>query len=137
MTVTEMYEELIEELRRPHADCNPWALMEQAADAIETLIGKVKYLIERCDMADKNCSEAVRLGAMWKEAALERMPRWILVVERLPEKRDYYLAFTQANETYVCDFIPSVNQWWIEPCDKRLGNVTHWMPLPEPPKEET
>lgn len=32
-----MYEELIEELRRPHADCNPWALMEQAADAIDEL----------------------------------------------------------------------------------------------------
>lgn len=66
-----MYEELIEELRRPHADCNPWALMDQAADAIETLAGKVQYLIERCDMTNKNYAEAVHLGVIWKEAALK------------------------------------------------------------------
>ena len=39
-----MYEELIEELRRPHADCNPWALMEQAADAIEELLKAAKAM---------------------------------------------------------------------------------------------
>ena len=32
-----MYDELVEELRRPHADCDPFALMDKAADAIEKL----------------------------------------------------------------------------------------------------
>ena len=36
-----MYEEMVEELRRPHADCDPFALMDKAADAIEELSMKL------------------------------------------------------------------------------------------------
>lgn len=79
-----MYEELVKRLRTAQTLAEfvaeetakmPNTIFGEAADAIETLIGKVKYLIERCDMADKNCAEAVHLGVLWKEAALEQKPR--------------------------------------------------------------
>ena len=66
--------------------------------------------------------------------ALEKQPRWISVEERLPEQRDAYLAATTDGDVYDAEFIPSVKQWWIDD-DLRL-DVTHWMPLPEPPEEE-
>ncbi len=61
---------------------------------------------------------------------------WISVKERLPEQRDDYLVCTEDAEVYVCEYIPSVKQWWNGQeliCD---GRITHWMPLPSPPGEE-
>ena len=65
-------------------------------------------------------------------AALREQPRWISVAERLPEQRNDYLAATKDGGVYEADFIPSKKQWWIGD-DERL-DVTHWMPLPEPPE---
>ena len=84
-----MYDELVKRLREATGWKNAsehYSLMKEAADAIETLTGTVKYLMARCDMADKTCSEAVRLGALWKEAALDQIPRWIPVTEEPPRK---------------------------------------------------
>lgn len=56
-------------------------------------------------------------------------PRWIPVTERLPENEGRYLAIFY--EEMIIDFgyyRPSVG--WCE------QGITHWMPLPEPPKEE-
>lgn len=85
-------------------------------------------------------------GYNWKEGlktvlkripAADVRPRWISVEERLPETRDNYLALTAECEIYICDFIPSVKQWWTVSCDDLyVIGITHWMPLPEPPKEE-
>lgn len=54
--------------------------------------------------------------------------RWISVTERLPEEtRDEYVLV-------VCDYYGKIKvetrkMWHIDAC------VTHWMPLPQPPKE--
>lgn len=53
-------------------------------------------------------------------------------VEEPPKERDDYFAFTSDGEAKVCDYIPSVKQWWDG--DYMILNVTHWMPI-EPPKE--
>jgi len=64
--------------------------------------------------------------------------KWISVTERLPYGRDSVLALTGDCEIYVCDYIPSVKQFWAIPGDElHIDDITHWMPLPEPPKEET
>ena len=70
------------------------------------------------------------------------LPKWIPVTERLPENRDDVLVCRRWwNETRnpQIGWYNDVSQEWqvlesygYYPCKK----VTHWMPLPEPPKGE-
>ena len=63
---------------------------------------------------------------------------WIPVTERLPEKGEEVLVFdTRENWTGFAWLRP--DETWTAlgfdfPFD--LGEVTHWMPLPQPPKGE-
>ena len=63
---------------------------------------------------------------------------WISVTERLPEKGEEVLVFdTRENWTGFAWLRP--DETWTAlgfdfPFD--LGEVTHWMPLPQPPKGE-
>lgn len=64
-------------------------------------------------------------------------PRWISVKERLPEKKQRVMVYT-VQGTYrigVFSFVGDKGAVWFK-CDKSCITVTHWMPLPEPPKEE-
>ena len=56
--------------------------------------------------------------------------RWIPVTERLPDKPMKCLVYTKRGECYGYD-IACYNQGFY----LQYANVTHWMPLPEPPKE--
>ena len=61
---------------------------------------------------------------------------WIPVTERLPEKGQEVLVFdTRENWTGFAWLRPD-ETWTILGFDFHfdLGEVTHWMPLPEPPK---
>ena len=69
------------------------------------------------------------------------VPRWIPVTERLPEKGGDYLCyccidghieypFSMVLRYYIVD----ENPHFQHECAHGL-NVTHWMPLPTPPKE--
>ena len=78
------------------------------------------------DEADKKC-------IMFKPTA-DVAPRaeWISVEERLPDLYGTYLVYTYDNHIklgYFCELViglpPSFDDY----------AVTHWMPLPEPPKE--
>lgn len=87
--------------------------------------------------------EAIDKLAAYEDA--EEKFRWIPVTERLPEKTNDYLVHVKCE----CDgnFVSAWEQvaWFCEKFywDHRYGDdvfeetVTHWMPLPEPPKEET
>ena len=96
----------------------------QAADAIEELISKLNH-------ADAQIQSLV-------EAAEER--RWIPVEERLPEAMQkvlvatyhggVYFSFMEPRGKFVTANNTLADSWCWEP------SVTHWMPLPEPPKEE-
>jgi len=74
----------------------------------------------------------------WNDA-VDAMPRWISVKERLPE-RGVFVA------VYYGHFIGNLVDtfaWDGESWRNSNGfledpeNITHWMPLPEPPKEAT
>ena len=58
--------------------------------------------------------------------------RWIPVTERLPEKDGIYLTFNKKKE-YEFHFFQTGKRMWPAVWDE--DGVTHWMPLPEPPKE--
>lgn len=65
------------------------------------------------------------------EEIVERtMPKWISVKERLPEATPAK-CLCYSKDGYM---VGSYTNWgWMFPC--YFGKVTHWMPLPEPPKE--
>jgi len=68
------------------------------------------------------------------DASLNPTPAWVSVEERLPPRAEN--SFTFSDYVLVCDNIGYMdtacynfekNRWdW-------LNNVTHWMPLPQPP----
>ena len=60
----------------------------------------------------------------------DRMGEWICVKDRLPEAAGWYLVFYNGSEMQVAFF--KGKKW---PFDNHYHKVTHWMPLPEPPKE--
>lgn len=66
--------------------------------------------------------------------------KWISVEDRLP---DYYKPVL-----VICNNTPSMNIVWLASdgdryfytelnSDRIISNVTHWMPLPEPPQTTT
>lgn len=68
------------------------------------------------------------------------VPRWIPVTERLPEAGKRVLCYCRANIYEVMKMRTDGD--WVhndQVYDSTyMGKfVTHWMPLPEPPKEET
>lgn len=145
-----MYEELIKALRDRadtlynasrlyDSDAEDAAILYKAADAIDDLSREIDI-------------DNAAITAM--DAA---MPRWIPVTERLPEKTGTYLAWMKWDPTEA-DEEPSAYPvlydadaegfgWWKSYYDGetlgwagedfvRYEGITHWMPLPEPPKEE-
>ena len=66
--------------------------------------------------------------------------RWIPVTERLLEKEDTYLVYTERGSVYASHFYTEkkfASGYVREASWSQRGKVkvTHWMPLPEPPKE--
>lgn len=120
-----MYEELTEKLRccveqircgdcRYVKDCNgDRMMMSEAADAIEEAEMNIKHL-ERD----------------YKELC-SYLPKWIPVTKKLPEKDGKFiaLAYSEAN---TMDYYYG---HWMYMGTEYTRVVTHWMPLPEPPKE--
>ena len=72
-------------------------------------------------------------------------PKWIPVTERLPDGEELVLILCKNGARFVgycgkqyCDY---ERRWRIKTALNstkllNLGRVTHWMPLPEPPKGE-
>ena len=96
----------------------------------------IKRLREDVPTALENCDfDFVEDWSKEAADAIEelRKPRWIPVTERLPE-HGWYLAYGPSIKMEVLHF-HSVEEVWSS---ERYYNieVTHWMPLPQPPKEE-
>lgn len=63
------------------------------------------------------------------------MSEWISVKERLPEECEDVLVYLGEGKIDVCRLIHNMF-WGASGALYDLGDVTHWQPLPEPPKEE-
>lgn len=68
---------------------------------------------------------------------------WIPVTERLPEICEnvivYVVYHSSRHVTVIRSVVPAYyteDGFWMYGNGIRLQNVTHWMPLPEEPKEE-
>ena len=147
-----MYDELVKRLRElasipAHcenvADCDQCSkediclsftnerIIETATQAADAIVA----LCNLCASQSKDCSEAVaKYLELWA-----KQPRWIPVTERLPEEYVNVLCHLRSldrqSEYYSIDHLMEDGQWWKAANSWRF-EVTHWMPLPEPPKEE-
>lgn len=109
------YVDLVRKLQQTALAAPGYApLMQDAADAIE------------------------ELSDWWKKyealAEMVQMPRWISVKERLPEPYSWVLGFGFGETEMPIEVFYDGSEWK----DSVLGGwyITHWMPLPAPPKED-
>lgn len=65
-------------------------------------------------------------------ALLRNPPRWIPVEERLPSEHACVLAY-HSNARRIIAWHDG-NGWQTDADTGGRGDVTHWMPLPEPPE---
>ena len=109
----------------------------ETANALERTMGELGREIDRANKAEKEIER------------LREVLRWIPVTERLPEDDGRYLcAMDRVAPEYLggCDRevrimrltgaiwrIPRHIPNWIN--GEIMDKVTHWQPLPEPPKE--
>ena len=103
-----------------------------AADAIEELS-------EERDMFRKAMTDEHNRAA---KLVWEKEHQWISVTERLPEKDGKYLCTVKSFSHYNSKQYRYVDVLVFQDyCFFEFGlgteRVTHWMPLPEPPKEES
>ena len=71
------------------------------------------------------------------------MAEWISVKDRLPEAGSRVLVFDETSEEFdLWSLEPRESEWcpigWYDSAGwfRRGDEITHWMPLPEPPKED-
>lgn len=133
-----MYEELVQALRHcVFGDCidcsyrdNCASLNTQAANAIEELKKKLY-------------SQDITTSQILEMYMPLFIPKWIPVTERLPEPYKevlfcgkYIYGGVQISYGY-CEPHPNNSIKWIDMIDNEIPiDPTHWMPLPDPPKEE-
>ena len=104
-------------------NCNT-CVKRQAADAIEEL------------QADKAALNGTVSNLIQQIAELSK-PRWIPVSERLPKYGERVLVFGGVT-MYVAYYDKNRyggESWHKLNSKSHYCNPTHWMPLPEPPKE--
>lgn len=63
-------------------------------------------------------------------------PKWISVEERLPEESGSYLVCTRRSDAFTAHFYLNTNEWKPHFAGSAGMHITHWMPAPEPPKED-
>ena len=120
-----MYEELIGELYLVASGVqskNRRELLERAADAI-------------AELQNDNAALNGTVSNLIEQIAELSKPRWIPVTERLPEDGQWVLVWGHGQKIPIMMFRESGA--WIDDQFEFHTTVTHWMPLPEPPKEET
>lgn len=155
-----MYEELIKALRCQRIGCGDCPMQDmvlveadhthhtyaqrciahEAADAIENLENDLIQSKEYETFWNEEAEEALRRF----QVAVANKPRWIPVAEQLPDGE--VLAFnalkgSHGYHEYLLGYVGADSEsdagFRCENEGEILMNVTHWMPLPEPPKEET
>lgn len=96
---------------------------------------KKMHPLEKCEQCPDFIFEDVQAYIQRLEA---QVPKWISVEDRLPEEPCAVLVVLYGSA--VCVAWYNYPGWFETGSGIRCsaGNgVTHWMPLPEPPKEET
>ena len=126
-----MYEELIKALKNCNYPacgyyCSQGCFMSQEGSTCELipLLRKAADVIEELQKQRDEWESHAALAESFARG-------WIPVTERLPEKDTRVIVCASLPEGVHSDFIYEDGHWFVS------AGVTHWMPLPEPPKEES
>lgn len=125
------YEELVRLLQNNH---HPNGLKAKAADAIEEL---QRHYCRHAIHNEHDRGDDSLCGKY--NCEVNALPHWIPVTERLPEKDGKYLCniirFGQYIWKQYCyiDVLAFQDDCFFED-DIGIERVTHWMPIPQPPK---
>lgn len=60
-------------------------------------------------------------------------PHWISVKEELPKKDGKYLIYTKSGQQIIANYECHRGKW--HQFNEAFFTPTHWIPLPQPPKE--
>ena len=86
-----------------------------------------RHIHKSCKLAENIADDLITNGVTVQE--------WISVKDRLPDKRGEYLCyykFEPDSPDVVCENTYQGSGLWLSEMDK----VTHWQPMPQPPKGE-
>lgn len=86
------------------------------------------------------CADIEVKNELLRLAKLGQQIQWVSVVERLPETNKNYIAATDNNHVIYAKYVKTIVrkkdvlrwEWYNRICP---WNITHWMPLPTPPKD--
>ena len=96
------------------------------------------HRMEKC--SDEDCKTEIEVNvrlAAYEDTGLEpdEIPHWIPVSERLPEVNTRVLVWGKEHKEAVVAVFNEDGIWAIAHGWGVVYGVTHWMPLPQPPKE--
>lgn len=107
----------------------------------KTKIDELAKAIERTGMLDSFSKCEIVAEELYRDG-YGKEDDWISVEERLPSESGVYLVYTFTGNRLVLDYsaLYKVFNAFDDLSDKIANSlsikVTHWMPLPEPPKGE-
>lgn len=111
------------------------------------------YLASNAYLND-TAQDVLEMVCVWiDEAKAIQVPKWIPVTERLPEtkgitsfdidgcsyeweKSCFVLGCDVDGDIHCVQYIKDEESQWWEDDPGEIFDITHWMPLPEPPKED-
>ena len=109
------------------------------ADEMLSELKPITYEMEQNAVTIADMSNIMR-NWVCRQPTIPTYGQWVSAKDRLPEERKevlIYLPEYDSVETAALFSYPSMNlREWVQNEDAyRLNEVSHWMPMPEPPKE--
>lgn len=115
---------------------------EEIKKGIRQCLGFFDEFVDACDQCPFCREGSFCKGALCHDALaliehLEaNVPRWISVEEQLPDNDAKYLVYMPDYGLHEVAEYYGDGEWLDVDFTNLTRNVSHWMPLPEPPKEE-
>ena len=106
---------------------------KQIEEMARMMCREKEHTCEECDSSDM-CEFWTEASVLYK-AGYRKQSEWINVDERLPDPNKLVLCLWERDGDGICYGFARYQRedvWYVS--NEGMPCVTHWMPLPEPPK---